>query len=215
LSQPFYPCPRCGSPLQIGQEVCKQCGLPLDPTSLAAYAAPGATPAPPAGALGPPALPGPGVRRRTRLGPWLIGSAIALALCCAGTGVFLVTNGVQFFQGLAQESAATTALVDRFMRAGVANDPGTAWALFSPTATTATRSSIAALFSSRRDYFDGYTATQIANFRENSGTSGTTAYADGQISYTSRPAVEFTAQFVKEHNQWKLTRIQLAEGVGQ
>ncbi len=216
MSQYKYTCLRCGGPIQVGQAVCSQCGLLLDPTSLAAFQAQRFGPAVAtdgAGGTGPAGAPR--VRRRMNPVLWIVGSALVFVLCCGGVGVFIATNGVQLFRGLSQDSATTATIVDRFMRAGMNNDPQAAFALFSPIATTATLSSTATLFSTRRDYFSGYTATKIDNFRENSGTNGTTVYTDGTISYSTRGDVGFTAQFIKDHNQWKLISLQLSEGLGK
>lgn len=39
MQQPQYPCPRCGAPIVAGQPTCTNCGLALDPQSLAAWEA--------------------------------------------------------------------------------------------------------------------------------------------------------------------------------
>jgi len=92
---PPYTCPRCHAPIHAGQRACTQCGLALDPQSLAAYEAQQAAqpaapaPAPPAYPAAIPAGYAAAAPPRKRPG-WLIpviGGAVGLCVLC---GIFLL-----------------------------------------------------------------------------------------------------------------------------
>ena len=82
MQQPQYTCPRCGAPIQAGQAACTNCGLALDPQSLAAWQA--ATRPPPV--YGGPAPP-PSAPPRTGPPRWLTPVLVGVVLLCAACGV--------------------------------------------------------------------------------------------------------------------------------
>ena len=97
---PQYTCPRCHAPIQADQHACTQCGLALDPQSLAAYQAQEAAqrpapvpPAPPAYPAAYPAAAPAAAPPRQRPG-WLIpviAGAVGLCVLC---GIFVVVTRI-------------------------------------------------------------------------------------------------------------------------
>jgi hypothetical protein len=102
------------------------------------------------------------------------------------------------------------------MRAGAHNDSPSAPALFAQVARDqgVTQESIATLFATRRDMFDGYRAVQQTTFFVQAGTQGTTATLEGTVSYSGRPDRPFAATLRKADGQWKLVSIRFPEGLG-
>ncbi|HMA36186.1 MAG TPA: hypothetical protein VKY74_17150 [Chloroflexia bacterium] len=227
MDQPGYTCPQCGAPITVGQERCAQCGLALDAASVAAFQrdhpAPFAgdrVPPPPlvyGGAGGPPLYGGPpGAPAPRSARRWVLGVLGVLILVCGVCGVLTTIGGVQLFQDMGQESAATQAVLDQFMQAGVRDDSRAAYALFTTAAgSSVTANDLATLFRTHRAYFDGYRTIHQQSYNFFSGTSGTTATISGAVSYSGRADVPFTARLVQENKHWKLVSMQFAEGVGQ
>jgi hypothetical protein len=76
MSQPTgYTCPRCRAPIALGQQVCSNCGLPLDPASVAAFQASQQTQHVQVAAT-PPSP------RRTSRVPLILGSLVFLLVLC-------------------------------------------------------------------------------------------------------------------------------------
>ena len=144
--------------------------------------------------------------------PWALGSAVVLLVLCVGG----VVVGARLFQGFQHETDSTLAVVDQFMRAGAHNDPASALVLFAQLARDqgVTQQSIATLFTTRRDTFDGYSAVQQTTFFIQSGTQGTTAALEGTVAYEGHPDRPFAATLRKADGQWKLVSIRFPEGIG-
>jgi hypothetical protein len=112
----------------------------------------------------------------------VLGLAGVVLLCCGGSALFLVTNTAQLFTSLAQESAATTTVIQRFMQAGERNAAAAGYALFAPTATDVTQADIARLFGDHPELFTGFQTARQDNYHLFSGAQGTTADVTGQSS---------------------------------
>jgi hypothetical protein len=129
--------------------------------------------------------------------------------------MFLVTNTTQLFTSLAQESAATTTVIQHFMQAGERNDAAAGYALFAPAATDVTQAGIARLFGDHPEFFAGFQTARQENYHMFSGTQGTTADVTGRITYRGHAEVPFTARLMQVNNRWALVSFQLAQGVGR
>ena len=71
-------------------------------------------------------------------------------------------KGIGLFQNFQQESNSAIKVVDQFMQDGAHKDPGAGFNLFSQTARDqgVTQDSIAKLFNTRNDLFQGYKSLQ-------------------------------------------------------
>ena len=148
-----YTCPRCNAPIQAGQRVCTQCGLALDPQSIAAYQQQSASQQPGPVQVGPTyAVPTPPRKRPAWLIPVIV-VAVGLCAICGIIGALTrgpaVTNVVQATStGAVAALAPTSTGVVAHPTDTVAELPASTVAAEAPTDTAvppvATATSVAA-----------------------------------------------------------------------
>jgi hypothetical protein len=113
MNQPSqYTCPRCGAPIQAGQPTCANCGLSLDPASIAAFQAQQTVRVSPQGSY-PPGAPAPSLarpRNRKTLLLAVAGGALFLCVVCGAISQF--SRGPAAFTPTPQLANAPTILAD-------------------------------------------------------------------------------------------------------
>ncbi len=173
---------------------------------------PGSTPSMPAAPAAPAAAsPTPRLSRRNL---WIWAGAVLALVCLCSMGCLALTA-----TGIGKvliERGPVEAVLDKFMRAMVARDTQSAYALFSPRAQRQVPISELEKMIAGRNYalFDGYQAVRVdqlqltaaANLDPNA-PQGTIAEVTGTVQYDGGITGTFTGTLEKVNGLWMLDRI--------